>query len=246
MASPYKLHFADVPVTAGSIGLTLYGVHLIDTKDPLPEEKLHTMDVKDIPFFDRGNAGFYSPSADNNSYIPFYSSFAMPITVMLINKNERNHTGQVLAMYLETMSITGALFTLSAGIIDRSRPLVYGTRADINKRLDANSQRSFYAGHTAATAAAGFFAAKVFADFNPHSKARPYIWALAGTLPAITAYFRYEAGMHFLSDNVIGYVIGATTGFLVPQLHKTKMMKNVTFVPAVGQQYKGVCLIYRF
>jgi len=244
--SPYKLHFADIPIIAGSIGLTAYGTHLINTKDPLSEEKLSTMSKDDLPFYDRGNAGFYSPTADNNSYIPFFTSFGVPVAIMLINKNERHNAGQVLTMYLETMSITGALFTLSAGIVDRSRPLVYGTKASVDKRLEANSQRSFYAGHTAATAAASFFAAKVFADFNPDSKAKPYIWVLAGTLPAITAYFRYEAGMHFLSDNIVGYVIGATTGFLVPQLHKTKIMKNVTFVPAVGTKYKGVSFVYRF
>jgi len=244
--SPYKIHFIDAPVIAAGIGLSVYGVHLIDTKDPLSEEKLATMSKNDIPFFDRGNAGYYSPTADNNSYIPFYTSFAMPVAILLINKNERHNAGQILVMYLETMSITGALFTLSAGTIDRSRPLVYGTKASLDKRLDANSQRSFYAGHTAATAAASFFAAKVFADFNPDSKAKPYIWALAATLPAITGYFRYQAGMHFLSDNIIGYVIGAGTGILVPQLHKTKLMKNVTFVPAVGKKYKGVSFVYRF
>ena len=244
--SPYKLHFADVPVIAAGIGLSVYGVHLIDNKEPLTEEKLNTMSKEDIPFFDRGNAGFYSPTADNNSYIPFYASFVVPVGLMLANKNERQHAGQVLVMYLETMSITGALFTMSAGLIDRSRPLVYGTKASFDKRVDANAQRSFYAGHTAATAAASFFAAKVFADFNPDSKYKPYVWAMAATLPAIVGYFRYEAGMHFLSDNVIGYVIGAGTGILVPQLHKTKIMKNVTFLPAVGAKYKGISFVYRF
>src|SRR5690242_21528942 len=63
LKSPYKIRFVDAPVIAASIGLTAYGVHLIDTKEPLSEEELSTMSKQDIPFFDRGNAGFYSPTA---------------------------------------------------------------------------------------------------------------------------------------------------------------------------------------
>jgi hypothetical protein len=48
---------------------------------------------------------------------------------------------------------------------------------------------------------------------------------VAATVPAFFDYLRYNAGMHFLSDNVDGYLIG--TGILVPQLHKNRKIKNV-------------------
>lgn len=244
-SSPYKTKFwTDAPIIAGGVGLTVLGVSLIDNKDPLTENKLQTMSKEDIPSFDRGNAGYYSESIDKDSYIPFQASFVMPVALMLVNKNERQHAGQVLVMYTETMAITGTLFTLSAGTINRSRPLVYGTKAPLDKRLDANSQRSFFAGHTAASAAATFFMAKVFSDCNPDSKARPYVWAVAATVPAVVGYMRYKAGMHFLSDNVVGYVIGASAGILVPQLHKTKAMKNISIVPVVGENFRGIALTY--
>jgi membrane-associated phospholipid phosphatase len=134
---------------------------------------------------------------------------------------------------------------MATGNIYRSRPFVYGTKADYNLRIDKNSQRSFFAGHTAATAAATFFMAKAFADFNPDSKAKPYVWAFAATVPAVVGYLRYKAGMHFLSDNLLGYVIGAGTGILVPQLHKIKGMKNVTISPAVGLGSKGLAVTYK-
>lgn len=243
--SPYKTKFkTDAPIITAGVGLTVLGVYLIDKKDPLSEAKLATLSKDDLPFFDRGNAGYYSPSIDKASYIPFQASFAMPVVLMLVNKNERQHAGQVLVMYTETMAITGALFTLSAGLINRPRPFVYGTKAPLDKRLDKDAQRSFYAGHTAATAAATFFMAKVFSDFNPDSKARPIVWTVAATLPAVVGYMRYKAGHHFLSDNVVGYGLGAAAGILVPKFHRVKALKNVSMVPYVGNNYRGITFTY--
>ena len=151
-----------------------------------------------------------------------------------------------MVLYTETMAITGTLFTMSAGNINRSRPYVYNTSLDTSTRIDKNAQRAFYAGHTAATAAATFFMAKVFQDLNPGSKATPYVWAFASAVPALVGYLRYKAGMHFLTDNLLGYAMGAGAGILVPQLHKIKKLRNVSFVPYGGVSEKGLSLVYHF
>ena len=118
-----------------------------------------------LPFFDRGNAGYYSKQADRDSYVLFTDSFAIPVAAALLNKNERAKFGQIMAMYFETMAITGSMYTITAGLVYRSRPFVYGNQAPLEKRLDKGAQRSFYGGHVATTAAATFFTAKVFSDF---------------------------------------------------------------------------------
>jgi membrane-associated PAP2 superfamily phosphatase len=170
----------------------------------------------------------------------------MPVLMALINKNERHKIGQVLVLYTETMAITGALFTMTTGNIYRSRPYVYNTTLSESMRKDKNAQRAFFAGHTAATAAATFFTAKVFQDFNPDSKAVPYVWVAAASVPALVGYLRYKAGMHFLSDNLLGYAIGAGAGILVPQLHKSKKLQNVSFSPTFGNGSRGLAMTYRF
>ena len=242
----------DAPVTGAGLALSAFGLHLIQTKKSLTNEQLMEKSRDDIPSFDRGNAGFYSESANNNSYIPFFTGFAMPLVMVVADKTERQEAGKIIVMYTESLAITSTLYTITAGSIDRSRPLVYpdkngNYRADAGKRASKNSQRSFYAGHTAATASASFFAAKVFSDLNPDSKFKPVIWVIAAALPAVTAYYRYEAGEHFLSDNILGYAIGAGVGILVPQFHKThKNFQRVSFAPAIGQGYKGFQLAYTF
>jgi membrane-associated phospholipid phosphatase len=242
---------ADAPITGAGLGLSVLGLSLIQNKDNLDSMQLAMKSFSDIPGFDRGNAGFYDENANSNSYIPFFASFAMPLIMVVADKNERQQAGKILVMYTESLAITSALYTITAGSIDRSRPLVYpdkngNIRAPYSKRISNNSQRSFYAGHVAASASASFFAAKVFCDLNPDSKFKPYIWTIAAALPAITGYYRYKAGEHFLSDNILGYVLGAGTGILVPQLHKNKNFDRVSITPAIWPDAKGISIAYNF
>lgn len=200
---------------------------------------------ENIPWFDRGNAGYFNDKADDNSYLPFFASFVLPVAGSLIDRNQRSHFFQVTSLYIETMAISGALYTITAGAISRSRPLVYNTSVPYDRRVSNNSQRSFFAGHVSATASATFFAAQVFSDFNPDSKAKPYVWAVAAALPALVSYYRYEAGQHFLSDILLGYGIGMATGMLIPRLHRQGVTKSLSLVPHVGRDYRGLALVYR-
>jgi len=236
----------DAPVTGAGLGLSVLGLHLIQNKDSLTMDKLNQKSKDDIPFFDRGNAGYYSESANDASYYPFFASFAMPVLFVIADKTERQQAGKIIVMYTESLAITSALFTITAGTVQRSRPLVYGDKAPIDTRLSNNSQRSFYAGHVAAAASATFFAAKVYSDLHPDSKFRTYVWIIAAAVPAVTAYYRYEAGQHFLSDNILGYAIGAASGILVPALHKNKNFDRVTIAPAMWQHAKGISIAYNF
>ncbi|HET7360846.1 MAG TPA: phosphatase PAP2 family protein [Salinimicrobium sp.] len=245
-SSPYETDLLKdgIWITAG-VGLNVAGVLLIQEKPDLTEAELHSLSKDDVFFLDRGAVGNYSPAADDLSYIPFYGSFAMAPIVMLLNKNERQHAGQVSVLFVETMATTGALFTITAGLVKRSRPLVYSEDAPLEERLDGDSQRSFFAGHTAATAAATFFTAKVFSDFNPNSWAKPYVWTAAALVPAWVGYLRLKAGKHFITDNLIGYGIGALCGIMIPELHK-KENQNLSLIPSFGSRYKGIILVYDF
>lgn len=244
--SPYHTTFVkDGAIIAGGIGLTALGVSLIQNKRNLTDAELLTKTRDKVPFFDRSSVGYYSKKIDDASYIPFQASFAMPVLMALINKSERQKFGQLMVLYTETMAITGAVFTMATGNVYRSRPYVYNNSLDASFRKDKNSQRAFFAGHTAATAAATFFMAKAFADLNPNSSARPYVWAFAAAVPAVVGYMRYKAGMHFLSDNLLGYGVGMAAGILVPQFHKIKAMRNVSFAPAIGTGSRGLVVVYK-
>ncbi|MEJ8757907.1 phosphatase PAP2 family protein [Pontibacter sp. H259] len=238
--SPYKTKLSvDGPVIIAGMGLSAYGLKLMQDKEGFTEAEIATMDKSDVNPFDRFSAGYHSLSAKKASDFPFYGSFAMPF-LMLLNDNVNNKTGQVLVLYVETMAVTGTLFTLANGNTERARPLVYSDEVEMKERTEANAQNSFFAGHTAATAAASFFAAKIFHDFNPDSGARPYVWAAAAAVPASVGYLRLKAGKHFLSDNLIGYTVGALSGIVIPQLHKKTNNTGISLTPAVIPTINGV------
>lgn len=244
--SPYETSWTKDGIWVGTgLGLNVLGLKLIQDKEPLTDNQLRSLSKEDIPAIDRWAAGNYSEDLDQLSYYPFYGSFAVPFVMMLADNEMRPHAGQITVLFVETMATTGALFTITAGAIDRERPLVYNENLSDDERRQAKHRRSFFAGHTAATASASFFAAKVFHDFHPDSPWRPVVWTAAAAVPAWVAYLRLESGKHFLTDNLVGYGIGAAVGILVPELHKKKK-ENLDLYPAMGVDYQGVGMTYRF
>ena len=249
-ASPYHTRFAvDAPITLGLAGGSVLGLYRIQQKDGLTDAQLAALRKEDVPGFDRFSAGWYSDAAQTKSDYLCYGSIAAVPIVLALNPNVRAHYGQVAGLFVQTMLATDAIFTNVTASFPRYRPYLYGTEGG-GGRNGKIATSSFFAGHTAHSATATFFMAKVFSDFNPDSPARPYVWGVAAVLPAAVAYYRIEAGKHFLSDNIVGYTLGATMGIVVPQLHKVAGRTGVSFVPmqglnANGYAYSGLLLSKR-
>lgn len=231
--------------------MNVLGVLFIQHKDGITAAEANDLDKNDLWGINRPIAGNYSTEADEASYIPFYASFASPL-LLLLGEDERKNYGQIMVLFIESMAMTGALYANTAGLVDKSRPLVYNQQLKMEKRTEAGAQRSFFAGHTAATAAATFFTAKIFNDFHPDSPAVPFVWAGAAAIPAFVGYLRMEAGKHFLTDNIIGFGVGALSGILIPELHKIGNEKIDVYpvidndVNGTGISSAGVGLQYKF
>jgi hypothetical protein len=246
VVAPYKTDWVkDGAITAGGIGMTVVGSSILRNKERLTEEDLLDVDRRQVNKFDRFAAGNYNASAQKLSDYPFFGSFVAPLFLLLDN-DIKQQTPQLFLLYAQTMSITGGIFSMSAGLTERKRPNVYGTDAPLEERLHKYATNSFFAGHTAATASALFFAAKVFHDFNPDSPARHFIWGGAAITPAVVGYLRLEAGKHFLSDIIIGYAVGAGVGILVPQLHKKSNNSGFSLAPIKTSTHDGAAITYTF
>ena len=236
--SPYQTRFAvDGPITLGLGLASVTGLYLVQQKDGLTNAQLAALNKNDVPKFDRFSAGYYSNGAQTVGDLIVYPSLVVAPALLALNQDIRSNYGQVLALYLETMLATDATFTMTIGNVTRYRPFLYGTEggADRNNKISTNS---FFAGHTAHTATATFFAAKVYHDFNPGTAAEPLIWTAAALVPAVEGYTRIKAGKHFLSDNLVGYTVGAASGILIPQLHK-KNGRGLSLLPVRGVNVNG-------
>lgn len=218
----YKLKAAsDIPITAIGTGWSLYAFSKIYSKDKSSVEKILSLNKNDIPSFDRHGASVYHPKADNLGDMLFYGSMPLPIILML-DKEIRKDGLKIALLYLESMSVTGLLYTGSVYLNDRYRPYAYNPNVPMDKRTRGGAKNSFFAGHVALIGTSTFFIAKVFNDYHPDSKLRWLPFTLAGLATGAAATARYRGGQHFLSDIVLGTVVGVLSGVLVPHVHKNK------------------------
>ncbi|RYG48927.1 MAG: phosphatase PAP2 family protein [Chitinophagaceae bacterium] len=242
--NPYKINKKrDLTILGAGAVVNAVGFYIITSKDRLTPEQALAADKQNIPKFDRWSAGYYNPDAKLASDFLAYGSLTFPL-ILLADPKVREHKVPVYMMYLQTMAIEDAQFIFTAGLTNRKRPLVYGEQVPMEERTAKPNQNSFFAGHTAATAASCMFTAKIFNDFNPDSPWKPVVWGAAFAIPATVGYLRLEAGKHFLSDNLVGLTIGSLTGILVPEFHRKREKPARLMMVPVYSPYKGVNLSY--
>ena len=101
-------------------------------------------------------------------------------------------------------------------VVGRQRPLV---RAGVDYPAD-DANLSFYSGHTTLAFVLATSSATV-ASMRGYRWA-PWIWGTGLTVAAATGYFRIAADRHYLSDVVVGAVIGSAVGIAVPYFFHRK------------------------
>jgi membrane-associated phospholipid phosphatase len=206
------------------------------------------LDPNDINRFDRPatrqDADFVA-TAQILSDVGLYSSYALPL-LLFADPEIRKDWAEILLLYLETEAIVVNLFYWGGKIpVDRIRPIVYNQDIPYADKTYKTNNNSFYSGHTASSAAASFFVAKVYCDYHPELGNKKYIiYSLAVIPPAFTGYFRYKGMKHFPTDVLTGFIVGAGTGLLVPHLHKQKN-SNFALVPFTGM-YNGIAFSLNF
>ncbi len=222
----YKLKAAsDIPVIAIGTGWSLFAFTKIYSKDRSTEEKILSLSKNDIPSFDRHGADVYHEKANETGDLFFYSAMPLPVLLML-DKKIRKDGLKIAALYLESMSVTGLLYTGSVYLNDRYRPYTYNSSVPMSERTRGGGKNSFFAGHVALVGTSTFFMAKVFNDYHPDSKIKWLPFTVAALATGGTGYLRYRGGQHFLSDIIIGTVVGTLSGILVPHVHKNKDISN--------------------
>lgn len=242
----YKLKPAvDIPIIAAAGGWSYYALSKIYKKDSSSIEDVSSLNKNQINGFDRWAANVYHPDAELESDKIFYGAMPLPL-LLLIDKEIRKDALKIAVLYTEALSITGTLYT-SSTYFNRYRPAAYSDALTIDQKRSGNQRNSFFAGHVALVATSTFFTAKVYSDYHPHSKFRWVLYGVAIGATGATGYLRHRAGKHFPSDIVLGTAIGALSGILVPQAHKSKKIeeKRVHIFPFTGESH-GIAAIYRF
>jgi len=253
---PYHKKFSkELPfiITSGVVFAGGFIVDALDKTEPYTEEELtnNPPDASSINSLDRGAVHNWSPSISTAS-----DAVLLTVTVLPALFLSEHHTGRdiktLLIMYAEVFTFNYGLTEIAKSSVNRPRPYVYNPEAPMGTRTGSFSKKSFFSGHTSQTAAASFYFAKVITDYHPTLKKglKIGLWAFAITVPAVNGTLRVLAGKHFPTDVMTGYVVGAATGFLIPQLHRTPASKEQKQQLSMGIiPYRGSMLMslnYRF
>ena len=217
--SPYQTE-TGTEIGIFGAGLTLSGIsgYINAKNDILNPEDLELLDANNIWKFDRWVTKQYNLKAKKSSDIVLYTSFVLPLT-LLADENARGDFGKVGLMSVQTLLLNSGLTNITKTTVKRPRPYLYNEDVALRLKLKKSDRYSFFSGHTSTTAAMSFLTASMYNDYNPGNN-NTVIWGLAALIPAYTGMQRVRAGKHFLSDVIVGYVVGAGVGLLGPALHR--------------------------
>lgn len=240
---PYFLSLKREVLYGGAGAITLgVGNYLQNQLDAPLRSDLRITTYDQINGFDRLGSNFEHGNTRQLSDFGLYAGAALS-GLLFADKTMRKDLGALALLYVETVAIAGGLTNITKAGFGRPRPYVYGPEWVPGTTLSSGDQAAFISGHTSLSAAGSFFFARVFTDYHPDSKLKPYVWGLAATIPAVTGYLRVRAGRHYPTDVIAGYALGATVGYLVPTLHKRKVLpKGMRVNAGIG----GLSLNYRF
>lgn len=208
----------ELGIIGTAVGLSSISAYFNAKNDIITRAEIQALDANDIWKFDRWVTKQYNLKAKKSSDLALYGSFLLPLTT-LANENGQAEFGKVGLMTLQTILLNSSITNLVKVTAKRPRPYLYNQDVALQLKLRKADRYSFFSGHTSTTAALSFMTAQMHTDFND-GKGSVAVWSIAAAIPTFTAIQRMRAGKHFLSDVLLGYLIGATVGILVPRIHR--------------------------
>ena len=213
-AAPIRLDpFVDGPLLGGGVLLTGVGEFLLPRLPP-PGGPLGAPDLLQVNPLDRAAMARYSRAEELASTVTEYAAFALPVAVAIVG--DWSDALPLGAVYLESITLALGAKNLVNYLVPRYRPYVYEGGAEFVDPLEVD--RSFPSGHATAAFASATAGVVLFAAYAPNS---PYLVPFAVVtfgLAAATATLRVTSGMHFVTDVLVGALIGSLLGYAIPAL----------------------------
>ena len=229
--SPYSLDVnEEVVIFGGGLAFGIVDRELIKRTVPLTIEELSILSRENVNSFDRSATYNWSPSAADLSDILLLTSVLSPL-LLFSSSAVWDDGGTYTVMYLENVIWSFSLSHLAKGTITRYRPYVYNDEVPEEEKLGPDATLSFFSGHSTHAFSSAVFLSTTFANYNPDSSLKPYVWGTSLLLAAAVGYLRFDAGMHYPTDILTGAIVGSAIGFLIPLIHE-KEVNGSSPVPA--------------
>jgi membrane-associated phospholipid phosphatase len=230
---PFELNFTKEAVIVGvgtAAGITALTILL--NMNPLTTEEINSLNPLDVNGFDRTAIGILRDDHLGDALL--LGSYLMPLT-FFTNKEASKDFGDLAVMYGEVLLINASINGIVKGLTKRVRPYTYDDQSPIEDKAKVNVRRSFYSGHVSISASNSFFTASVLSEYLSDNTAKILIWSVATLYPAIVGFSRVHNHWHFPTDVIVGYIVGAAIGYLIPLIHKND---NSTYTNPTENFYK--------
>ncbi|RRB06329.1 phosphatase PAP2 family protein [Larkinella rosea] len=250
--SPYRVHRSyELPASLVVLGTSFFGYRQLDRYAKLNADEVSQLNPAHINAFDRPVA-FMDPNrfdaAQKRSDRFLNISIASPI-LLILSKRVRQNGLDVVTLYTTAHAVNNLLYFATAFSVRRARPLTYNPGLLIDDKTGNAKSNSFYSGHVSFSTTAMFFGAKVLTDFyHIRGWKRIAIFSAAAVPPILVGVNRMEAGKHFRTDVMTGFLVGAAVGIGVPQLHKlSRKTDRLSFQPQFSLRgQRGLAVAYTF
>jgi membrane-associated phospholipid phosphatase len=145
----------------------------------------------------------------------------MPLAAVGMNaiaaahENALGHVGEDALLVAEALVVTADVTQLTKLLVGRERPFAHALPPERKMAAQPpDNNLSFFSGHSSAVFAMAV-ASGTLSTMRGYRWA-PLVWSVGGVVAATTAYLRIAADKHWLTDVLVGAVVGAGIGFAVP------------------------------
>ena len=209
----------DIALSALAIGISVSSL-LIETE---PSRIPNSLNRSDVNAFDRALMVTRQNAAIKRvSDVTVAGLGLLPVLSFLDNLNA-NTVLTYGVMYSQAMLLAYGSRMLLKNNVTRFRPYLHDGR---ELRSDHRTD-SFPSGHTCAAFLSATFFSTTFSLEHPDSRWRWPVIIGSHILAASVGAMRMMAGMHFLSDVLVGAAMGSLYGWLIPYLHRNRNVRNV-------------------
>lgn len=142
----------------------------------------------------------------------------------------------------EAVVWSGAVQDIVRRAVRRPRPFMYTPGLNPGAREGPEADFSFFSGHTSNTFAMATATAYTYSLRHPHSKSQWLVWTLAMAGASTEPILRTLSGEHFPTDCIVGALVGASFGILIPALHRRRGPVRLVPSASTGPQGSSVSL----
>jgi membrane-associated phospholipid phosphatase len=214
----------DVPITAAAGAVTLglkfgFGAG----------KSTYVQNTEEVNGIDTLAPDHQNPTYDVVSDGFLYGSMAVGLLAPTLAGVKNGQWWRHALLFGEALALSMSVTEVVKFAVRRPRPYTHDERTG-----DIGDDFSFFSGHAATTAVVLFFAARAL-DLTYHIPlwGRLSLYLGAAAITATVSVLRVAAGKHYPTDVIVGALVGASIGFLVPELHRQKRAA-VSAAPLAG------------